>query len=92
MARPALLISAAYAFVSSVQTLGAIIFVITPGTRLLSIDVFEEISKGDVGFAASLSVVMILLSAVGVLIIYTLSQGEHTGKWVRRLITRTPPA
>ena len=92
MARPALLISAAYAFVSSIQTLGAIIFVITPGTKLLSIDVFETISKGNIGLAASLSVVMLLLSAIGVLAIFILSQGEHTGKWVRRLVTRTPPA
>lgn len=90
LARPALLISAAYAFVSSVQTLGAIIFVVTPGTKLLSIDVFEEISKGDIGFAASLSVIMVILSAAGLLVIYFLSQKENTGRWFRRLIMRTP--
>lgn len=63
--RVALLACGLYAFVSSVQALGSIIFIITPGTRLLSVDVFEAVVRGDLGIAAAYSVIMMVLGVVG---------------------------
>ncbi|NLE09357.1 MAG: iron ABC transporter permease [Dehalococcoidales bacterium] len=89
-ARNALLVSALYAFVITIQTVGAIIFVINPGTKLLSIDVFIAVYKGEIGFAAALSVVMLLISAVGMVCIYVITQREAAIKWFSRAIGRTP--
>jgi iron(III) transport system permease protein len=89
MARPALPVSALYAFVITIQTIGAIIFVITPGTKLLSIDVFMAVYKGEIGFAAALSVVMMLLSALGMIAIFFITQREAAGKWFRRALGKT---
>ncbi len=89
-ARNALLVSSLYAFVITIQTVGAIIFVITPGTKLLSIDVFIAVYKGEIGFAAALSVIMLLLSAIGMVGIYLINQREEAVKWFSRSIGRTP--
>lgn len=89
MARSALLVSSLYAFVSTVQTVGAIIFVITPGTKLLSVDVFEAIYKGEIGIAAAQSVTMLLLSAIGVVAIYLITQREATARWIRKVMAQT---
>ncbi len=91
LARPALLVSALYAFVSTVKTLGAIIFLITPSNKVLSADVFEATVRGDVGDAAALSMVVVLVAALGVLAIYAISMREATQTWVRKVLTsRTP--
>ncbi|MCJ2163622.1 MULTISPECIES: iron ABC transporter permease [unclassified Pseudodesulfovibrio] len=63
--RTAMLAGGLYAFVSAVQSLGSIIFIITPGTRLLSVDVFEAVVRGDVGQAAALSVIMLAMAGFG---------------------------
>jgi iron(III) transport system permease protein len=89
MARPALLVSALYAFVHTMQTVGAIIFVVTPGTKLLSYDVFVAVYKGGIGFAAALSLVMLVLCAAGMAAILLVSQREAAGKWLSRIIGRT---
>lgn len=91
LARPALLVSALYAFVSTVKTLGAIIFLITPSNKVLSADVFEATVRGDVGDAAALSMVVVLVAALGMLVIYTISMREATQTWFRKVLTsRTP--
>lgn len=87
MSRPALLVSAAWAFIATVQTLGAIIFIIVPGTKLLSVDVFEAVIRNDWGDAAAFSMIMLVLAALGVLVIYLISQREATQAWFRRVIT-----
>jgi len=92
LARPALLVSALYAFVSTVKTLGAIIFLITPSNKVLSADVFEATVRGDVGDAAALSLVVVLVAALGVLAIYTISLRETTQTWVRKVLTSRTPA
>lgn len=89
MARPALLVSALYAFVITIQTVGAIIFVVTPGTKLLSIDVFVAVYKGEIGFAAALSVIMLSLSAIGMIAIYLISQRDVAVRWFSRAIGRS---
>ncbi len=92
LARPALLVSALYAFVSTVKTLGAIIFLITPSNKVLAADVFEATVRGDVGDAAALSMVMVVVAALGVLAIYVISIREATQTWVRRVLTSRTPA
>jgi iron(III) transport system permease protein len=91
LARPALVVSALYAFVSTVQTLGAIIFLITPSTKLLSVDVFEATVRVDIGAAAALSMVMIVASAVGIAVIYSLSTREVTQSWVQKVLSAGVP-
>ena len=91
LARPALLVTALYAFVSTVKTLGAIIFLITPRNKVLAADVFEATVRGDVGDAAALSLVVVGVAALGVIAIYTTSKREATGTWIRKVLTsRTP--
>ncbi len=92
LARPALLVSALYAFVSPVKTLGAIIFLITPSNKVLSADVFEATVRGDVGDAAALSMVVVLVAALGVLAIYAVSMREATQTWFRKVLTSRTPA
>ncbi|UCH42575.1 MAG: iron ABC transporter permease [Dehalococcoidales bacterium] len=87
LSRPALVVSALYAFVATVQTVGAIIFVINPSNKVLSVDVFEAIYRGDVGDAAALSMVMLLLAALGVLAIFAISQRGVAQTWVHRVLT-----
>ncbi len=65
MAKSAMIAGGLYAFVSAVQALGSIIFIITPGTKLLSIDVFEAVVRGEPGHAAAFSTVMLVLAAAG---------------------------
>ena len=55
LTRPSLLASTIYSFVSAMQTLGAIIFIISPGTKLLSIEIFEATLRNELGKAAALS-------------------------------------
>jgi len=90
MAGPAILVTALYAFVSTVQTLGAIIFLVTPGTKLLSIDVFEAVYKGEISVAAALSVIMLLLSAAGMLGIYLIQQRGKTTRWIQKVLLQRP--
>ncbi len=85
-ARPALLVSALFAFVSTVQTLGAIIFLITPGTKLLSVDIFEATYRGDVGDAAALSMIMLGMAAIGTIAIYFIGTKGWAALWLRRTL------
>lgn len=74
--RSALLVTSIYALISTVKTLGAIIFLITPSNKVLSADVFEATVRGDVGEASALSLVVILVCAIGLLTIFTLNSWE----------------
>lgn len=76
LARPILVVSALYAFVASVKTLGAIIFLITPGTKVLAVDIFEATVRGDVGAAAAFSMVAVAIAAAGSVGIYLFSSGK----------------
>jgi len=86
MSRSALIVTSSWAFIATVQTLGAIIFIITPGTKLLSVDVFEAVIRNDWGDAAAFSVAMLLLAAAGVVTILFFSRRQVTESWFRRLI------
>ena len=84
LARPVLVVSALYAFVASVKTLGAIIFLITPGTKVLAVDIFEATVRGDVGDAAAFSVVAVVIAAMGSLGIYLFNFGKRRLSPLRR--------
>lgn len=81
--RSALLVTSIYAFITTVKTLGAIIFLITPSNKVLSADVFEATVRGEVGDASALSLVVILVSALGLLIIFGLNSREAMQKWLK---------
>ena len=87
LARPALLVSALYAFVSTVKTLGAIIFLITPSNKVLAADVFEATVRGDVGDAAAFSMVIVIIAALGVGTIYASSMREATRTWLSQVLS-----
>jgi len=86
-ARPALVVTSLYAFVATVKTLGAIIFLITPSNKVLSADVFEATVRGDVGDASALSMVVILVAAVGMLAIYAINSREAAQEWIHNTLT-----
>ena len=84
LARPAMIATALHAFVATVQTVGALIFIVSPGTKLLSVDVFEAVYKGEIGTAAALSVVMLSLSAAGMAGILLLTKKKGAEPWIPR--------
>lgn len=71
--KPAMMVCGLYAFVTTIQALGSIIFIITPGTKLLSVDVFEAVVRGDLGVAAAYSMIMLLIGGTGGLLLLLLT-------------------
>ena len=78
MARQALVVSMVYAFIITSKTLGAIIFIISPSNKVLAVDVFEATVRGEVGDAAALSIVVMLVAAAGVLLFGSLYKGNRS--------------
>ena len=72
MLKPAIIFSMIYTFIATVKTLGSIIFLITANTKVLSAMVFEATINDEFGVAACYSLMMIILSVVGVLLIWKL--------------------
>lgn len=72
MLKPAIIFSMIYTFIATVKTLGSIIFLITANTKVLSAMVFEATINDDFGVAACYSLMMIILSVIGVLLIWKL--------------------
>jgi iron(III) transport system permease protein len=85
--RPALVAGALYTFITTVQTVGAIIFLISPGKKVLSVEVFEAISGQFIGLAAALSVIMFLIAGAGALLILFIGRKEGTILWLRKAMT-----
>lgn len=85
--RPTVVITSLYAFIATVQTLGAIIFLITPSNKVLSADVFEATVRGDIGDALALSMVLILVSGIGILGIGAINFRERAQEWIQRTLT-----
>ena len=72
MLKPAIIFSMIYTFIATVKTLGSIIFLITANTKVLSAMVFEATINDEFGVAACYSLMMIILSVIGVLSIWKL--------------------
>ena len=70
MLAPAIIFSIVYTFVSTTKTLGSIIFLITANTKVLSALVFEATINNEFGVAASYSLLMIILSLIGIVLIF----------------------
>ncbi|GGH16240.1 hypothetical protein GCM10007036_16780 [Alsobacter metallidurans] len=69
LVRPALLAGMVFSFTRSVTTLSAVIFVVSPHWSLVTPTILSQMDRGDVGEAAALSlmvVVMVLLVVHGV--------------------------
>ena len=85
-ARPALLVTSLYAFIATVKTLGAIIFLITPRNKILAADVFEATSGGSIGRASALSMVVIAVCALGMLAIYGINSRRAAQRWISKTL------
>lgn len=71
--KTSILVCSLYAFITTIQALGSIIFIITPGTKLLSVDVFEAVVKGELGVAAAYSFIMLLIGIIGGMLFYSVA-------------------
>ncbi|WP_423792735.1 ABC transporter permease [Methanocaldococcus indicus] len=67
--KPAVIFSMIYVFISTVKTLGSIIFLITPDTMVLSALVFESTINYNFGVAACYAIIMIILSVLGTILL-----------------------
>jgi iron(III) transport system permease protein len=85
-ARPALLVTSLYAFIATVKTLGAIIFLITPRNKILAADVFEATSGGSIGRASALSMVVIAVCTLGMLAIYGINSRRAAQRWISKTL------
>jgi len=61
LVRPALLAGMVFAFTRSVTTLSAVIFVVSPHWSLVTPVILSQMDRGDVGEAAALSVLVVLM-------------------------------
>jgi iron(III) transport system permease protein len=59
--RPALLAGMIFAFTRSVTTLSAVIFVVSPHWSLVTPTILSQMDRGDVGQAAALSIIVVLM-------------------------------
>jgi len=59
--RPALLAGMVFSFTRSVTTLSAVIFVVSPHWSLVTPTILSQMDRGDVGEAAALSVIVVLM-------------------------------
>jgi iron(III) transport system permease protein len=59
--RPALLAGMIFTFTRSVTTLSAVIFVVSPHWALVTPTILSQMDRGDVGEAAALSVILVVL-------------------------------
>ena len=58
--KPAFLVSFINAFTASMTTIGAIIFLVTPYTKVATVDMFEAIQNGEIGQGAALASLIIV--------------------------------
>ena len=58
---PALLAGMIFTFTRSVTTLSAVIFVVSPHWSLVTPTILSQMDRGDVGEAAALSVILVVL-------------------------------
>lgn len=67
--RPALLSGLTYAFARSMTTVSAIIFIVTPKTRIMTSQILSEVEAGRFGnaFAYCSILIVIVLSVIGIL-------------------------
>jgi iron(III) transport system permease protein len=90
LARPAMIVTAIYTFVMAVQTVGPIIFLISPDKKLLSVEAFQEVISMRMGQAGAVAAIMLAIGAVGVLAIYFIGSREDIFGWLRKsLNTKT---
>ncbi|MDO8885830.1 iron ABC transporter permease, partial [Candidatus Oleimmundimicrobium sp.] len=62
--RPAFLVGFIYIFMMSMTTLSAVIFLLRPGTKLMAVSIFKEAHTGNIGAAAALSTLLIVIVTI----------------------------
>jgi iron(III) transport system permease protein len=61
LVRPAVVAGMIFSFTRSVTTLSAVIFVVSPHWSLVTPTILSQMDRGDVGEAAALSVIVVLM-------------------------------
>ncbi len=79
--RPAFLASFVNAFTAAMTAIGAIIFLVTPGTKLATVELFGAIKAGDIGLGAALAnlIVAVTLSVNILFSLFILRRGRSAG-------------
>lgn len=60
--KPAFLISLVNTFTATMTTIGAIIFLVTPATKVGTVELFEAIKAGDIGIGAVFAGLLVILT------------------------------
>jgi len=76
--KPAFLISFINTFTASMTTIGAIIFLVTPYTKVATVEMFESIQNGEIGQGAALaSLIIIAVMFVNIIFSWFLTRGGN---------------
>lgn len=62
--KPAFLLSFINTFTATMTTIGAIIFLVTPGAKVATVEMFDAIKTGDIGAGAVMANLIILITLV----------------------------
>lgn len=80
---PAFLVSFINTFTFTMTTIGGIIFLITPYTKVLTAEMFDAIQSGDIGASSVMASAIILVAmAVNVAFSWLLLKGRKKGSEV----------
>lgn len=83
--KPAFLVSFINTFTASMTTIGAIIFLVTPYTKVATVEMFESIQNGEIGQGAAMASLIIVAVMVVNVSFYWILMGKRkktTGKEV----------
>lgn len=81
--KPAFLVSFINAFTASMTTIGAIIFLVTPYTKVATVEMFEAIQNGEIGLGAvmaSLIIVAVMVVNLGFSWLFLRKKNVNSGK------------
>ncbi len=59
--KPAFILSFINTFTTTMTTIGAVIFLVTPGSKLATVEMFDAIKKGDIGLGAVMANMIIII-------------------------------
>ncbi len=71
---PAYKVGMLHAFIHTMTTIGAVIFLVTPKNKLLTFEIFSATNSGYLGLGAAFSFVLIILTLVGILVLSMLGE------------------
>jgi iron(III) transport system permease protein len=81
--QPALLAGMIYSFTRHMTSLSAVIFVVSPGWKIMTQQILDEVEAARLGNAAAYSVVLIVIVLIAIAILYRLTgQAREAGEMV----------